>query len=1506
MQHDHPHLRRHPSDDGFPAACGLYDPAREVDSCGVAGIVDVHGRRSHRVVADALAALRALAHRTASGREPDSGDGAGITVTVPWELNRETVALDLPAPRHYATGLCFLPRDTARRDTARRIVESLAAAEGLDVLGWRDVPVDPHGAHLGDTAERSRPHIAQLFVAPTVAHPSGHDPGIDLDRAVHPLRRRAEHECAVHGVPVYFPSLSARTIVYKGMLTVGQLPLFYPDLRDPRCVSAIALVHGRYSTNTFPAWPLAQPFRYCAHNGEINTIRGNRARMRARQPHLHAAFLRGPVHDIPICSPHMSDSASLDETLELLHLAGRTLPHAAVMMMPPAWENDPRTAGQRRAFHDFHAGLLEPWDGPACLAFTDGAVFGAVGDRNGLRPGRWWHTRDDTVIFAGEAGVLPTEPSDVIAKGRLEPGRPFVVETGPGTAGRIVPPDELLDTLAAEHPYRCWLDRGRIPFVTGRPDPEPCGERADPRARWLYGYTAEDLDETLATMATTGREPVGSMGSDIPPAMSSPRPRLLFDHVTAMFAQVTNPPLDAIRERVVTAQRHLTGPEGDLLAATPRSARRLSLDTPIPTAADLEALRHLGARHPALRATQVSATFPPDGTAAAALTGALTRLRHEAERAVDSGHGILIVTDQARDGTAVPIPSLLALATVHRHLAATGRRTRVALVVDSGDAREVHHVAALLGFGADAVCPSVAYGVVATLADDGRLGDVSAATAVRNYRTALIDGVIEVMAKCGVSTISSYIGAGTFDVIGLDPDVLGVDAAIGGTTVADVAEQARERYRMAHSPRADTAAPPSGGIHRYRRDGEPHLFTPEAVFLLQHATRTGRAEVYARYCAEIDGRSADGGTLRGLLRFHRAADPIDVVDVEPVESIVTRFATGAMSYGSISAEAHETLAVAMNRLGGRSNSGEGGEDVARLGDPLRRSAVKQVASGRFGVTAAYLADATDLQIKVAQGAKPGEGGQLPAEKVYPWIARTRCSTPGVGLISPPPHHDIYSIEDLAQLIHDLRCANPAARVHVKLVSGLGVGTIAAGVVKADADVILISGHDGGTGAALLTALHHSGLPWEIGLAETQQTLVLGGLRDRVTVQCDGGLRTGRDVVIAALLGAEEFGFATAPLVVLGCILMRVCHLDTCPVGIATQNEDLRAAFAGRAEHVESFFRFVAEDVRARLAGLGLRSIDDAVGRVDLLDPRGAGIRSAGVDLAPLLEVPRDVSGAAPHRRCLRRRARADASALDGRLLSAARSALDDGHTVRIDDVVHNTDRAVGTRVGAAVTVRRGAPGLPPDTVRIHLRGSAGQSLGAFLPRGVTVVVVGDANDYVAKGLSGGCVVVRPDPAAPFAAHTQVIAGNTVLYGATAGELYLRGRVGERFAVRNSGASAVCEGTGDHACEYMTGGRVVIAGPTGRNLAAGMSGGVVHVLDLDPECVNTGSVRMRAVDARDMQPLRVLLERHRERTGSPVAAAALRDWPCSAARFSTVTAVDEPGCSPPARAPRDGR
>ena len=1486
----------------LPAAQGLYDPENESDSCGVAMVADIQGRRSHAIVTDGLIALEHLDHRGAAGAETNSGDGAGILLQLPVELFVEVVDFELPAPTEdgcntFAAGICFLPQDPVARAAACDAVAAIAAEEGLDVLGWRALPVDPDGAGVGVTALSCMPAMAQLFVA--APEQDGRRPGgIDLDRQVFPLRKRAEA-----AGDVYFPSLSSRTIAYKGMLTTVQLPQYFSDLRDERCLSAIAIVHSRFSTNTFPSWPLAHPFRFVAHNGEINTVRGNRNRMHAREALLASARIPGDLARLsPICTPGASDSASFDEVLELLHLGGRGLPHAVLMMIPEAWENNTTMDPAERAFWQFHASLMEPWDGPACVTFTDGTVVGAVLDRNGLRPGRWWRTIDDRIILASESGVLDVPSAEVVAKGRLQPGKMLLIDTD---AGRIITDDELKEQLSHAEAYGEWLHAGLLDLKTlpDRVRVQPNHESVV-RRQISFGYTEEELRMLLTPMAASGGEPLGSMGTDTPTAVLSQRSRLLYDYFVELFAQVTNPPLDAIREEVVTSMARVMGPEQNLLEPTAASCRQIVLRWPVLDNDELNKIVHINddAEHPGLKTAVLRALYDVE-RGGEGLSDALEDLRLRACDAIAKGARTLVISDRDSDHTRAPVPSLLAVSAVHHHLVRTKQRTKVALVVESGDAREVHHIAMLIGFGAAAVNPYLAFESIEDLIREGELTGIEAAAAVRNYLKALGKGVVKVMSKMGISTVASYTAAQVFEAVGIDKDVIdeyftGTPTQLGGIGLDVIAEEVKLRHRRAYPENPTERVHRRlevGGEYAFRREGELHLFTPEVVFLLQHSTRTGRNDVFAQYSEEVNRLAREGGALRGLFEFKEGLrPPVPLDEVESVEAIVTRFNTGAMSYGSISAEAHETMAIAMNNLGGRSNSGEGGEDVDRLYDPQRRSAVKQVASGRFGVTSDYLVNATDIQIKMAQGAKPGEGGQLPGYKVYPNIAKTRHSTPGVGLISPPPHHDIYSIEDLAQLIHDLKNANDQARIHVKLVSSVGVGTVAAGVSKAHADVVLISGHDGGTGAAPLTSLKHAGAPWEIGLADAQQTLVLNGLRDRITVQCDGGMRTARDVIVAALLGAEEFGFATAPLVVSGCIMMRVCHLDTCPVGVATQNPELRARFNGKPEFVENYFRFIAEDIRRYLADLGFRSIDEAVGHAEMLDT-AAGVahwKSKGLDLAPIFAIPTDAHGAMlTQRRKLRDQYHALDQALDQTLIQLAEGALEDAHPVRLELPIRNVNRTVGTLLGAEVTRRYGATGLPDDTIHVTLTGSAGQSIGAFLPPGITLDLIGDANDYVGKGLSGGRIIVKPPEDVLFLPEDNVIAGNTLLYGATSGEVFLRGRVGERFCARNSGALAVVEGVGDHACEYMTGGRVVVLGRTGRNMAAGMSGGIAYVLGLDPARVNREMVELQRLEPEDLLWLHEVVARHARHTASTVATSVLSDWPRRSAQFTKIMPTD---------------
>ncbi|GIH54655.1 glutamate synthase [Microbispora rosea subsp. aerata] len=1452
----------------------------------MAMVADVHGRRSYDIVAKALTALRNLDHRGASGSEPDTGDGAGILTQIPDAFFRAVVVdFELPPEGAYAAGTAFLPVDEQARRTAIELIEQIAAEEGVTILGWRDLPVDRDLP--GATARAVMPHFAQLFVT----SPGG-ETGLDLDRIVFAFRKRAEHEA-----DVYFPSLSSRTIVYKGMLTSLQVESFFADLSDERYVTAIALVHSRFSTNTFPSWPLAHPYRYIAHNGEINTVRGNRNWMRAREAMLATGLIPGDLERLfPICDPDGSDTASFDETLELLHLGGRSLPHAVLMMIPEAWENHTEMDPARRAFYEFHSTLMEAWDGPASITFSDGTLVGAVLDRNGLRPGRFWVTDDGLVVLASEAGVLADIPQEkIVRKGRLQPGRMFLVDTA---RGRIIEDDEIKAELAAAEPYAEWLHAGLVRFeeLPEREHEHPTHEALIKRQQ-TFGYTEEELRVILTPMAKNGAEPIGSMGTDTPVAVLSEKPRLLFDYFSQLFAQVTNPPLDAIREELVTSLQTTIGPEGNLLDPGPASCRRLVLPYPVIDNDELAKIIHINDEGalPGFQPYVVSGLFDAAG-GGEALVRRLEEIRQEVSRAIEDGARIIVLSDRGSSREKAPIPSLLLTGAVHHHLIREKSRTRVGLVIETGEARECHHMALLIGYGASAINPYLALETVEDMVATGRL-DMDPRKAVRNLIKAYGKGVLKIMSKMGVSTVASYTGAQIFEALGLGAEVIdqcftGTTSRLGGVGFDVIAKEALERHARAY-PRAENPHRrlEVGGEYQWRREGEPHLFNPVTVFKLQHSTRTRRYEIFKEYTSLVDEQSEKLMTLRGLFKLRPAGAPIPIDEVEPVESIVKRFSTGAMSYGSISREAHETLAIAMNRLGAKSNTGEGGEDPERLYDPERRSAIKQVASGRFGVTSEYLVNADDLQIKMAQGAKPGEGGQLPGHKVYPWVAKTRHSTPGVGLISPPPHHDIYSIEDLAQLIHDLKNANPSARVHVKLVAEVGVGTVAAGVSKAHADVVLISGHDGGTGASPLTSIKHAGAPWELGLAETQQTLLLNGLRDRIVVQADGQLKTGRDVIIAALLGAEEYGFATAPLVVSGCVMMRVCHLDTCPVGIATQNPELRKRFGGKPEFVVNFFEFIAQEVREYLAQLGYRSLDEVIGRVDLLDTTAAvdHWKASGLDLSPILYQPELPEGT-PRRKVVEQDHGLD-KALDNTLIQLAEGALNYGDPVTLELPIRNVNRTVGTMLGHEVTKRYGGAGLPDNTIDVSFTGSAGNSFGAFVPRGITLRLTGDANDYLGKGLSGGRIIVRPHPDAPFEAETQVISGNVGLYGATSGEVFVRGIVGERFCVRNSGATAVVEGVGDHGCEYMTGGRAVVLGPTGRNFAAGMSGGIAYVLDLRPERVNREMVDLEALDDDDAEFLREIVEKHFAETGSTVAKALLADWDAALGRFSKVMPTD---------------
>ena len=1470
-----------------PNAVGLYDPANEHDACGVAMVATLNKLPTHEIVSKALTALRNLEHRGASGAEVDSGDGAGILIQIPDKFYRSVVNFDLPKASEYATGIFFVnPGETGYQES----IEKIAKEEGLKVLGWRDVPINSKS--LGKTAISVMPEFKQIFITG-----GKNENDLVLERMAFCLRKRVEHT-----LPIYISSLSSRTIVYKGMLTTGQLEEFFPDLSNSLVESPMALVHSRFSTNTFPSWPLAHPYRFIAHNGEINTVKGNRNWMRARETLLESELIPGDLKRLfPIVNESGSDSASFDEVLELLYLGGRSLPHSILMMIPEAWENHTTMSQERKDFYAFHSALMEPWDGPACVTFTDGKQVGAVLDRNGLRPSRFWVTDDGLVVLASEVGVLDFPPEKIIRKGRLQPGKMFLVDI---QEGRIIEDDEIKQSLATAAPYSKWLSAGLV-----RLSDLPAREHivyphsSVVRRQRAFGYTEEEIRMIITPMAKNGAEPLGSMGTDTPIAALSTKPRLLFDYFAQLFAQVTNPPLDAIREELVTSLGASIGPEHNLLDPGPDSCKQISLQFPVIDNDELAKIINVNVDgdQPGFVCHVVRGLFKTAG-GGKSLVARINEIRAEISKAISEGARIIVLSDRDGDAENAPIPSLLLTAAVHHHLIREKTRTQVGLVVESGEVREVHHVALLIGFGAAAINPYLAMESAEDLVRQGVITGITPEKAVRNLIKSLGKGVLKVMSKMGVSTIASYTGAQIFEAIGLSKEVVdeyfvGVTSRLGGVGIDVIAQETIKRHHIAYPPGGEIPGAKKlqiGGEYQWRREGEPHLFDPETVFTLQHATRSKRFDVFKRYTERVDNQSRRLMTLRGLFDFKKdVRKPIPIEEVEPISEILKRFATGAMSLGSISQEAHETLAIAMNRIGGKSNTGEGGEDPARNipdsnGD-LRRSAIKQVASGRFGVTSEYLVNADDIQIKMAQGAKPGEGGQLPGNKVYPWIAKIRYSTPGVGLISPPPHHDIYSIEDLAQLIHDLKNANNSARVHVKLVAEVGVGTVAAGVSKAHADVVLISGHDGGTGASPLTSLKHAGAPWELGLAETQQTLMLNGLRDRIVVQVDGQMKTGRDVLIAALLGAEEFGFATAPLVVSGCVMMRVCHLDTCPVGVASQNPELRKKFTGKPEFVETFFEYIAEEVRQLLAELGFKKLEDAIGQVELLDTKSAidHWKANGLDLSPLLIAPKDNSP----RRNLTKQDHGLVNALDNALIKLSADALNKATPVRLEMPVRNVNRTVGTMLGAEITRKYGGAGLPADTIDITFHGSAGQSFGAFVPSGLTLRLYGDSNDYVGKGLSGGRVIIRPDEKAKFSSSANVIAGNVIGYGATSGEIMIAGVVGERFCVRNSGATAIVEGVGDHGCEYMTGGTVLVLGNTGRNFAAGMSGGRAFVLDLDVRLVNTEMVDILALPGDQEEIIKSHISKFYAETGSKIAGELIKDWQSAKKRISMVMPRD---------------
>ena len=1475
---------------GFPPKQGLYDPANEHDSCGFGFVADIKGRASHQIVASALEVLGNLEHRGAQGAEKDTGDGAGILLQTPhafFARECERLGIQLPAAGKYAAGMVFLPPDGQGREEIERLFAQVIETEGQRLLGWRDVPTD--NARLGPTARTSQPVIRQVFV--------GRGPDVEdeahFERKLYVIRRLVEKKVSRSSIRgrshFYVPSLSWKTLVYKGMLNAGQLPEFYQDLRDPAVVSAIAMVHQRFSTNTFPSWSRAHPYRYISHNGEINTLRGNINWMHARQSMMRSKLFGEDLKKIlTIIDTEGSDSAMFDNVLELLTLSGRELPHAMMMMVPEPWARDETMSAERKAFYEYHSCLMEPWDGPASIAFTDGFRVGALLDRNGLRPSRYYITSDDLVVMASEVGVLDIPPEKVLYKGRLQPGRIFLVDT---LQQRIVSDEELKERIAREQPYGEWLKKSLL-HLQDLPAPvEVRGSDHETvlRRQEVFGYTSEDVKILITPMATTGNESIGSMGTDTPLAVLSERPQPLFNYFKQLFAQVTNPPVDAIREEIVMMTEAALGPEANLLEPGPESCRQLELPSPILSNDELERIRALDGQS-GLRSVTLPILYNPREEGAG-LRKALEDLRWSVSECLAEGYNCIILSDRGHDADRAPIPSLLACSAVQHHLIREGTRTRCSLVLETGEPREVHHFALLIGYGASAINPYLAFETVHDLVGN-QLIPGPAAAAVKLYQKAVVKGIVKVISKMGISTIQSYHGAQVFESVGLSQDFVDeyftwTASRIGGVGIEVVAREARLRHERGFPPKRPIfhTSLPVGGEYQYRFGGEYHLSNPETIHKLQHACRTANYQVFQEYSALIDNQTRELCTLRGLMDFRAAAKPVPIAEVEPVDSIVKRFKTGAMSYGSISKEAHEALAIAMNRLGGKSNTGEGGEDPARYladssGDS-KNSAIKQVASGRFGVTSNYLVHARELQIKIAQGAKPGEGGQLPGSKVYPPIAKVRHATPGVGLISPPPHHDIYSIEDIAQLIHDLKNANPQARISVKLVSELGVGTIAAGVAKAHADVVLISGYDGGTGASPLTSIKHAGIPWEVGLAETHQVLVLNDLRSRITVEVDGQLKTGRDVVIGALLGAEEFGFATGPLMALGCIMVRACHLNTCPVGVATQDPELRKKFTGDPQHVVNFMRFVAQEVREYMAELGFRTLEEMVGRSERIEMRRAvdHWKARSLDFSRILykpTVPKHYGRTRQFPQDHKLEESLDATTL----LKLARPALEERKPVRATLPIRNTNRVVGTMTGSEITRRHGPAGLPDDTIHFQFRGSAGQSFGAFIPPGMTLVLEGDSNDYIGKGLSGGRIVVFPPREAGFVAEENIIIGNVAFYGATGGEAYIRGVAGERFCVRNSGIDAVVEGVGDHGCEYMTGGRVVVLGPTGRNFAAGMSGGVAYVLDVDGRFAsrcNTAMVGLGPVEDAELLMVRRLVEKHTELTGSALGRRVLEQW-----------------------------
>ncbi|MWC30440.1 glutamate synthase large subunit [Paenibacillus sp. MMS18-CY102] len=1489
---------------GLPPKQGLYNPQYEKDACGMGFVANIKGLKSHKIIRQALTLLENMEHRGGQGSEANTGDGAGIMLQIPhafFKQEMKSEGIELPAEGEYAVGMLFLPLEDDIRAEQERKLEAIIREEGQTLIGWRTVPTND--SKLGESALKVKPYVRQVFIGKNAAL----NGELAFERKLYVIRKRAELAIRFGGAEgadkFYFSSLSTKKIVYKGMLTTEQVRSFYVELNNEDVVTAMALVHSRFSTNTFPSWERAHPFHYMIHNGEINTLRGNVNWMHARQSLFETELFGDDLEKIkPIINPDGSDTAMFDNTLEFMYLSGRSLPHAMMMMVPEPWSAHETMSDEKKAFYEYHACLMEPWDGPAAMAFTDGSMIGATLDRNGLRPARYYVTKDDHIILGSEAGTVEIAPEEILYKDRLRPGRMLIVDT---KEGRIISDEEVKKSIAGQNPYRQWLDEHLI-GLDGLPEapelPEPNHETVQQRQQ-AFGYTFEDVRKVLEPMAGTGMEPIASMGYDAPLAILSERPQRLYNYFKQLFAQVTNPPIDAIREELVTSTVTTIGSERNLLKPEPESARHITLDTPILSNEEFAKLRHV--RREGFKSITLPIFFDAE-KGAEGLREALNVLNESADRVIARGHNVLILSDRGVDKENAAIPALLAVSALHHHLIRQGTRTRVSILLESGEPREVHHYALLLGYGVSAVNPYLVFESLDDMIRQGMLRNVKHEKAVKNYIKAATKGVVKVLSKMGISTIQSYRGAQIFEAVGLNEEFIDqyftwTPSRIGGIGLEVIAEETLKHHNRAFSEQEGSEKElDSGGDYQWRKDGEDHLFSPQTIHTLQMASRSNDYKLYKKFSSLIQGENKKHLTLRSLLSFKKGLTPVSIDEVESVESIVKRFKTGAMSFGSISKEAHESLAIAMNRLGGKSNTGEGGEDPARFtpdanGDS-RRSAIKQVASGRFGVTSEYLVNADEIQIKMAQGAKPGEGGQLPGLKVYPWVAEVRGSTPGVGLISPPPHHDIYSIEDLAELIHDLKNANPRARINVKLVSEVGVGTIAAGVAKGRADVIMVSGYDGGTGASPMNSIRHAGLPWELGLAETHQTLMLNNLRDRIVIETDGKMMNGRDVAIAALLGAEEYGFSTAPLIVLGCIMMRVCQLDTCPVGVATQNPELRAKFMGDPSHVVNYLRFIAEELREVMAELGFRTINEMVGRVDVLETKEliGHYKAKGVDLAPLLYQPEVPQGA--FRYNVQEQNHGLELSLDmQQLVPNAKPALENGSKVEGTFPILNTNRVVGTILGSEVTSRYGAKGLPEDTIRYHFVGTAGQSFGAFVPKGITLSIEGDSNDYVGKGLSGGKIIVAPSPKATFVAEDNVIIGNTAFYGATSGEAYIRGSAGERFAVRNSGVNVVVEGVGDHGCEYMTGGRVVVLGDTGRNFAAGMSGGIAYVWDEHNAFYSNCNLEMvlleRVEEEADAAELRGMIERHVQHTGSAPGQQILNNWNESITKFVKVIPKD---------------